>query len=123
MSKQEDIIAGKLIGKTTTHTVNLLIVDKNVGRNDHLVIYTDSDSEEEKNYYLFKIIDIWNDKQGLMATLKVLGHMPKRPFKIGTEVYLAKKKQIIETLGIDNPEEESLYFGTLLGYSKYDDVY
>jgi len=120
MSKQEDIIAGKLIGKTTTHTVNLLIVDKNVGRNDHLVIYTDSDSNEDKNYYLFKIIDIWNDKQGLMATLKVLGHMPKRPFKIGTEVYLAKKKQIIETLGIDNPEEESLYFGTLLGYSKYD---
>ncbi len=120
MSKQEDIIAGKLLGKTTTHTVNFLIVDKNLGRNDHLVIYTDSDSKEEKDYYLFKISDIWNDKQGLMATIKVLGHMPKRPFKIGSEVYLAKREQIIETFGIDNPEEDSLHFGTLLGYSKYD---
>jgi len=120
MSKQESIVAGKLVGKTTTHTVNFLIVDKYLGRNDHLVIYTDPDDKEEKNYYLFKISDIWNDKQGLMATIKVLGHMPKRPFKIGTEVYLAKREQIIETLGIDNPEEESLHFGSLLGYSKYD---
>ena len=117
MSEQEDILVGKLVGKTTTHMVNLLIENHSIGRNDYLVIYEDLRNDSmEKKYYLLNITDIWNDKEGLMAKLKVLGHMPKRPFNLGEQVYLAKEEHITETLGFNNPKEESVCLGTLLRY-------
>ncbi len=117
MSEDKDILIGKLVGKTTTDSVSILIENESVGRNDYLVIYKEpKEGEDKKKYFLLSITDIWNDKEGFMAKLKVLGKMPKRPFPIGAEVFLATEKQIKKKLGIDNPDKKSLNLGVLLGY-------
>jgi hypothetical protein len=107
----------RLIGKTTVHTLNLLISDPNVDRTSYFVIYGDVEEEgKEAPYFILSIIDIWNDSKGTSAKVIVLGDRPKRPFGVGTEVYLATEEQITTTLGIYNPPEKSVALGKLLGH-------
>ncbi|KKL11493.1 hypothetical protein LCGC14_2545260, partial [marine sediment metagenome] len=107
---------GRLSGKTTQHRVTVLLSDPSVERNNYLVIYGERDNEEDRIYYVLTIIDMWSDSKGFMAKIAVIGERPKRPFEIGSEVYLAKEEQISKILGIFNPPEESILLGKLIGY-------
>jgi hypothetical protein len=113
---QEEKPVGRLTGKTTTYSVTVLFESLVVERNSYLVIYGDKDKEGKKQFYVLSITDMWADDQGRLAKLQVLGDRPKRPFEIGSDVYLAKEEQISKLLGIFNPPEESLSLGKLIGY-------
>ena len=120
-SKDEDIggteekPVGRLTGKTELSTATLLVESKEVERTSYLVIYDDGEAKS-KEYYILSIGKIWNSEAGMMAELKVVGDRPKRPFEVGSKVYLAKEQQIRKLLGIDNPPEKSVALGKLLGY-------
>ncbi|MFX1454343.1 MAG: helicase HerA domain-containing protein [Promethearchaeota archaeon] len=113
---QEEKPVGRLTGKTTTHTVTVVFEGPPVDRNNYLVIYGEKDDEGNKPYYVLYITEMWTDEKGRMAKLGVLGERPKRPFEIGSDVFMAKEEQISKILGIFNPPEESLSLGQLIGY-------
>ena len=113
---QEEKPVGRLTGKTTTHTVTVVFEGSSVERNNYLVVYGEKDEEGNKTYYVLYITDMWTDEKGRMAKLGVLGERPKRPFEIGSDVFMAKEEQISKILGIFNPPEESLSLGKLIGY-------
>ena len=113
---QEEKPVGRLTGKTTTHTVTVVFEGLSVERNNYLVVYGEKDEEGKKPYFVLYITDMWTDEKGRMAKLGVLGERPKRPFEIGSDVFLAKEEQISSILGIFNPPEESLSLGKLIGY-------
>ncbi|MFX1278495.1 MAG: helicase HerA domain-containing protein [Promethearchaeota archaeon] len=113
---QEEKPVGRLTGKTTTHTVTVMIEGPAVERNNYLVVYGEKDEEGNKSYYVLYITEMWTDEKGRMAKLGVLGERPKRPFEIGSDVFMAKEEQISKILGIFNPPEESLSLGKLIGY-------
>ncbi len=118
--KDSDIEAkwiGRLTGKTQIDSAQLLIESEDIERTNFLAIYGDKDKEGNRKYYLLLISEIWNDPQGMKANIRVIGDRPPRPFEIGAKVYLAKHDQILGLLGIDNPPETSISFGTLLGYN------
>ena len=114
--EEENISVGRLTGKTTAHTVSILITHPDVGRNSYFVLYGDQDEDGVKEAYMLSIIEMWTDSKGLMAKLQVLGERPQRPFEMGSEVYLASEKQITKILGISNPPNLSVSVGKLLGY-------
>ncbi len=105
---------GRLTGKTTTHTVNILFSTPDVERTSYFVIYVDKKSAEP--YFILYLIDMWSDSKGMMGTLYVLGDRPKKPFDVGIEVFLASEEQISKLLGIYNPPERSVSLGKLIGY-------
>ena len=107
---------GRLTGKTTTSTVQILISDPNVVRNSYFVIYDREEVDGIKPSYLLNITDMWSESKGLMAKLQVLGERPNKPFEMGTEVFLATEEQISKVLGIYNPPEKSISLGKLIGY-------
>ena len=113
---QEEKPIGRLTGKTTTHTVTVVLEGVSVERNNYLVIYGEKDEEGNKPYYVLYISDMWTDEKGRMAKLSVLGERPTRPFEIGSDIFMAKEEQISKILGIFNPPEESLSLGKLIGY-------
>ena len=113
---QEEKPIGRLTGKTTTHTVTVVLEGVSVERNNYLVIYGEKDEEGNKPYYVLYISDMWTDEKGRMAKLSVLGERPTRPFEIGSDIFMAKEEQIAKILGIFNPPEESLSLGKLIGY-------
>ena len=113
---QEEEPVGRLTGKTTTHTVTVVIEGRSVERKSYLVVYGEKDEEGNKPYYVLYITDMWTDEKGRMAKLGVLGERPKRPFDIGSDVFRATEEQISKILGIFNPPEESLSMGNLIGY-------
>lgn len=113
---EEEKPIGRLTGKTTTHTVTVLFEGSSVEKNNYLVIYGEKDEDGNKSFYVLYITDMWTDEKGRMAKLGVLGERPKRPFEIGSDVFLAKEEQISKILGIFNPPEESLSLGKLIGY-------
>ncbi|MFX1291314.1 MAG: helicase HerA domain-containing protein, partial [Promethearchaeota archaeon] len=115
-SSQEEKPVGRLTGKTTTHTVTVVLEGPSVERNNYLVVYGEKDEEGNKQYYVLYITEMWTDEKGRMARLGVLGERPKKPFEIGSDVYMAKEEQISKILGIFNPPEESLSLGKLIGY-------
>jgi len=114
--EEEEISVGRLTGKTTIHTVTILITNPDVERNNYFVIYGDQDDDGEREAYMLSIIDMWSDSKGLMAKLQVLGERPQRPFEMGAEVYLATEEQITKILGISNPPNLSVSVGKLMGY-------
>jgi hypothetical protein len=105
---------GRLTGKTTTHTVDILFSSAKVERTSYFVIYTEKKGAEP--YYILHLIDMWSDSKGMMGTLFTLGDRPKRPFEVGIEVFLASEEQISKLLGIYNPPEKSISLGKLIGY-------
>jgi hypothetical protein len=107
---------GRLSGKTEISSASLLIESDEVERTSYLTIYTDKDEEGNRDYFILSINKIWMDSDGMKAELSVVGDRPKRPFDVGSKVYLAKEEQIRELLGIDNPPEKSVALGKLLGY-------
>ncbi|MFW9822327.1 MAG: helicase HerA domain-containing protein [Candidatus Thorarchaeota archaeon] len=113
---QEEKPVGRLTGKTTTHTVTVVFEGPPVDRNNYLVIYGEKHDEGNKRYYVLYITEMWTDEKGRMAKLGVLGERPKRPFEIGSDVFMAQEEQISKILGIFNPPEESLSLGQLIGY-------
>ena len=120
MSDEEDSIPGaigRLTGKTTTSTVQILISDPKVERKSYFVIYDrEEDEDGKKPSYLLNMTEMWTESKGMMAKLMVLGERPKKPFEMGTEVFLATEKQITKVLGIYNPPERSISLGKLIGY-------
>jgi predicted nucleic acid-binding Zn-ribbon protein len=108
---------GNLIGKTTTHTVQVQFSDPSIERNSYFVIYGEKDEEGNRPYFVLNIKSMWSEAKGMLADLKVCGERPKRPFDIGSEVYRASEEQISKLLGIYNPPEESLSIGKLIGYN------
>jgi len=121
MSDQEEDLSpgsvGRLTGKTTTHSVQILFSDPNVERKSYFVIY-DKETEEDgtRLSYILNITEMWTESKGMMAKLHVLGDRPRKPFEMGTEVFLATEEQISKTLGIYNPPETSISLGKLIGY-------
>ncbi len=113
---QEEKPVGRLTGKTTTHTVTVVLEGTSVERNNYLVVYGEKDEEGKKQYFVMYITDMWTDEKGRMAKLSVLGERPTRPFEIGSDVFMAKEEQISKILGIFNPPEESVSLGKLIGY-------
>ena len=114
--QSEDKPLGRLTGKTTIHTVQVIFEDPSVEKNNYLVIYGERDEGGNRIHYVLSITDMWTDEKGRMAKLQVIGERPKRPFEIGADVFLAKEEQISKILGIFNPPEESLSLGKLIGY-------
>ncbi|NHJ19605.1 MAG: DUF87 domain-containing protein [Candidatus Lokiarchaeota archaeon] len=108
---------GNLIGKTTTHTVQVQFSDPSIERNSYFVIYGEKDKEGNRIHYMLNIKSMWSEAKGMLADLKVCGDRPKRPFEIGAEVYRASEEQITRLLGIYNPPEESISIGKLMGYN------
>jgi len=108
---------GRLTGKTQISEAKVLIESEKVERTSYLVVYGNKDEEGNRDYKLLTIASIWNDSEGMKADLTVIGERPKRPFEVGSKVYLAKEKQIREVLGIDNPPDQSVALGKLLGYN------
>jgi len=107
---------GNLIGKTTTHTVQVQFSDPTIERNAYFVIYGEKDEEGKRINYMLNIKSMWSEAKGMLADLQVCGERPKRPFDIGSEVYRASELQITTLLGISNPPEESVSIGNLIGY-------
>jgi len=65
---------GRLVGKTTTHTVTVKLLSERVGRNDYLQI------EHEGRNFLFMIKELWTEDSVMFAKCSVVGSMPKTPF-------------------------------------------
>ncbi len=107
---------GRLTGKTEIASAKVLIESKEVERTSYLCIYGEKKDDGTRDYNILSIGELWSDSQGLKAELNVVGERPKRPFEVGSKVYLAKDKQITELLGIDNPPEKSVALGKLMGY-------
>ena len=107
---------GNLLGKTTTHSVQVQFSDPTIERNSYFVIYGEKDEEGIRSYYILNIEKLWSEAKGMIADLKVCGDRPKRPFDIGSEVYRASEIQITKLLGIYNAPEESVSLGKLIGY-------
>ncbi|MFX0070430.1 MAG: helicase HerA domain-containing protein [Candidatus Hermodarchaeota archaeon] len=105
---------GRLTGKTTTHTVQILFTNPEVERTSYFVIYTEK--KGAKPHFILYLLDMWSDSKGMMGTLYVLGDRPKKPFDVGVEVFLASEEQISRLLGIYNPPEKSVSLGKLIGY-------
>jgi len=112
----EEKPVGRLTGKTQIHSVQAILEDQTVERNEYLVIYGEKDEEGNKAYFTLTIADMWVDDKGRQVKLQVIGPRPKKPFEIGAYVFRAKEKQISKILGIFNPPEESLSLGNLIGY-------
>lgn len=112
----ELLSVGRLTGKTTTHEVKALITNPQIQRNSYFLIFGDEDETGEKEYFVLNILEMWSDSKGLRVKLQVLGERPQRPFDVGAELFLANKHQISSVLGINNPPEESVALGKLLGY-------
>ncbi|GAG85599.1 unnamed protein product, partial [marine sediment metagenome] len=110
---------GNLLGKTTTHSVQVQFSDPTIERNTYFVIYGEKDEEGIRTYYVLNIEKLWSESKGMLADLKVCGDRPKRPFEIGSEVYRASEMQITKLLGIYNLPEESVSLGKLIGYPFY----
>jgi hypothetical protein len=115
--KPQETPVGRLTGKTTAYEVSMQIQDPTVFRNTYLVIYGEKDEEGKRQNYILSITDMYNDESGIVANLQVLGERPKRPFDVGAEVYKAREEQITKLLGINNPPEESISLGKLIGYN------
>ncbi|GAG61572.1 unnamed protein product [marine sediment metagenome] len=92
---QEEKPVGRLTGKTMTHSVTVVFEGVPVERNNYLVVYGEKDEEGNKPYFVMYITDMWTDEKGRMAKLGVLGERPKRPFEIGSDVFMAKEEQIL----------------------------
>ena len=107
---------GRLTGKTTTHTVQIIITNPNVVRQAYFVVYGEKEADGIRPHYILNVVDMWSESKGMMAKLQVLGERPNKPFEMGIEVFLATEKQISETLGIYNPPEKSVSLGKLMGY-------
>ncbi len=107
---------GNLLGKTTTHSVQVQFSDPTIERNSYFVIYGEKDEEGIRATYMLNIEKLWSEAKGMLADLKVCGDRPKRPFEIGSEVYRASEIQITKLLGIYNSPEESVSLGKLIGY-------
>jgi DNA helicase HerA-like ATPase len=107
---------GRLTGKTTTHTVQMLISDPKVERNNYFAILGEKEEDGTKPTYILNITEMWTESKGMMANLKVLGERPVKPFEMGSEVLLATEKQITQILGIYNPPGQSVSLGKLIGY-------
>jgi len=117
--KEKSESIGRLTGKTTTHTVQVLISNPDVDRNNFFAIYGGEKKDGTRDTYLLNIVDMWTDEKGLRATIKVLSERPKKPFDMGLEVFRATKEDITTLLGICNPPEKSISIGKLIGY-QYD---
>ncbi len=107
---------GILTGKTQISEARVLIESEKVERTSYLVVYGNKDEKGNRDHKIMTISTIWNDEEGMKADLAVIGERPKRPFEVGSKVYLAKDEQIREVLGIENPPEQSVALGKLLGY-------
>ncbi|MFX0187831.1 MAG: helicase HerA domain-containing protein [Candidatus Hodarchaeota archaeon] len=121
MSDQEELelnpgAVGRLTGKTTTHSVQILFSDPKVERNSYFVIYGKEIEEGTRPSYILNITEMWSEPKGMMAKLQVLGDRPSKPFEMGTEAFLATEEQISKVLGIYNPPEKSVSLGKLIGY-------
>ena len=121
MSEQEDLelspgAVGRLTGKTTTHSVQILFSDPKVERNSYFVIHGKEVDEGTRPSYILNITEMWSEPKGMMAKLQVLGDRPSKPFEMGTEAFLATEEQISKVLGIYNPPERSVSLGKLIGY-------
>jgi len=110
-------VIGRLTGKTTTHSAQILFSDPNVEKKSYFVIYGKENEEDGiRPSYILNIVEMWREKKGMFAKLQVLGERPQKPFEMGTEVFLATEKQISKILGIYNPPEKSISLGKLIGY-------
>ena len=107
---------GRLMGKTTTHSVQMLINDPKVERKNYFAIYGEKEDDGTKPTYILNITEMWKESKGMMAKLQVLGERPVKPFEMGSEVLLASEKQISQILGIYNPPGQSVSLGKLMGY-------
>ncbi len=107
---------GRLTGKTTTHTVQIIITNPNVVRQAYFVVYGEKEADGTRPHYILNVIEMWSESKGMMAKLQVLGERPNKPFEMGIEAFLATERQISETLGIYNPPEKSVSLGKLMGY-------
>ena len=107
---------GRLTGKTTTHTVQMLISDPKVERNNYFAILGEKEEDGTKPTYILNITEMWTESKGMMANLQVLGERPVKPFEMGSEVLLATEKQISQILGIYNLPSQSVSLGKLMGY-------
>jgi DNA helicase HerA-like ATPase len=105
---------GRLTGKTTVYSVQVLFTSPNVEKKNYFVIYGEKKGLEP--YYILNVTEMWNDSKGMMATLRVLGNRPPKPFDVSSEVFLANEVQISKLLGIYNPPETSVSLGKLIGY-------
>ncbi len=115
-AEQKDIPVGRLKGKTTANQVNVIITNPNIRRSNYFTIFIEEGEQKTKRPYILSIAEMWQEKDGLMAILQVIGERPQIPFAMGAEVYLAKDDDIRKVLGISNVEGESLSIGKLLGY-------
>ena len=107
---------GRLMGKTTTHSVQMLISDPKVERKNYFAIYGEKEDDGTKPTYILNISEMWTESKGMMAKLQVLGERPVKPFEMGSEVLLASEKQISQILGIYNLPSQSVSIGKLMGY-------
>jgi len=100
---------GRLVGKTTTHTVTVKLFSERVGRNDYLQI------EHEGRNFLFMIKEIWTENSTTIARCSVVGSMPKTPFKPESIVFKASSELVRNVLGLSVSYEEGVYVGKLRG--------
>jgi hypothetical protein len=107
---------GRLMGKTTTHSVQMLISNPKVERKNYFAIYGEKEDDGTKPTYILNISEMWTESKGMMAKLQVLGERPVKPFEMGSEVLLATEKQISQILGIYNLPSQSVSIGKLMGY-------
>lgn len=107
---------GRLTGRTTTHTVQMLITNPDVERNNYFTIYGEKEDDGTRPTYILNITEMWSESKGMMAKLQVLGERPAKPFEMGIDVQLATEKQISQILGIYNPPSRSVALGKLIGY-------
>jgi len=107
---------GRLTGKTTTHTVQILISNPDVKRNNYFSIIGEEKKDGTRPTFILNIVEMWSESKGMMAKLQVLGERPDKPFEMGIEVFLATEKQISQILGIYNPPGQSVSIGKLIGY-------
>ena len=116
MSDEEEDLSpgaiGRLMGKTTTFSAQILFSNPNVEKKSYFVIYgKETEEDGTRPSYILNIVEMWREKKGMFAKLQVLGERPQKPFEMGTEVFLATEEQISKILGIYNPPEKSISLG------------
>jgi len=102
-----DPTIGKVDGKTTPFGFDVRLA-KPIPRNTFLSTY-----HENKNYVL-SVANVWNSEKGSFANVKVVGEVPLTPFKMDSNILIADKDQIIDALGLNIDQQQSLRLGKIL---------
>jgi hypothetical protein len=71
-------------------------------------------TEHEEKTYILTVQNLWNDKKGSFAQVRVVGQVPNTAFNFNCEIHHASEDQIRSALGMNVSPEKAIFLGKIL---------